>query len=102
MKLTDEDVQRHKENKYSVECVKGKVKMSDGDIIGNLCDAIEALQQKNEVVEAAYKALCEQAEIQSQMMYRWNEVLKQVRAALKQVQHDIDRAECRVGGNEDV
>lgn len=51
MRLTDEDIRRHKENIYSVECVRGKVKMSDGDIIHNLCDTIEALQQEIEQLQ---------------------------------------------------
>ena len=51
MRLTDEDVQRHKENIYSVECIRGKVKMSDGDIIHNLCDTIEALRLENQQLQ---------------------------------------------------
>ena len=57
MKLTDEDIRRHKENIYSVECVRGKVKMSDGDIIHNLCDTIEALRLENAEWQKNYDEL---------------------------------------------
>jgi FtsZ-binding cell division protein ZapB len=48
MKLTDEAIKRIRRNKYSVDCIQGICALSDGDIIANLCDTIEALQQENE------------------------------------------------------
>lgn len=102
MRLTDEDVQRHKENKYSVECVKGKVKMSDGDIIGNLLDTIEALQLENEQLSKQLDNRLKYVEEGNrciEILTDKNEQLQAqngaMRAALEQVQHDIDGAECR-------
>lgn len=52
MKLTDETIKRIRHNKYSVDCIQGVCALSDGDIIGNLCDTVEALQQENEQLQA--------------------------------------------------
>jgi vacuolar-type H+-ATPase subunit I/STV1 len=55
VRLNIEEVQRHKQNKYSVECIKGIVNMSsDGDLAYNLCDTIEAQQQEIERLEKCY------------------------------------------------
>jgi uncharacterized coiled-coil protein SlyX len=48
MKLSIEEVQRYKNNKYSIECIGGTVKMSDGNVIDNLCETIEAQRQEIE------------------------------------------------------
>ena len=52
MRLTSETIKRIRHNKYSVDCIQGMCTLSDGDIIANLCDTIEALQQENERLKA--------------------------------------------------
>ena len=57
MKLTDETIKRIRHNKYSVDCIQGMCTLSDGDIIANLCDTIEALQQDNADWQKRYEEL---------------------------------------------
>jgi hypothetical protein len=68
-----EDVKRYKDGEYSVECTKGIIKLSDRDMIHNLCDTIEVQQQeladwqqRYEELDAGhsklYKDFCEQRE----------------------------------------
>ena len=57
MKLTDETIKRIRHNKYSVDCIQGMCTLSDGDIIANLCDTIEALRQDNADWQKRYEEL---------------------------------------------
>lgn len=72
MRLSMEDVKRHKENKYEVMCRRGTVRMSDGNIIGNLCDTIEAQHDEIEQLQAQVAAMREALEMAKEDIEEWH------------------------------
>ena len=61
-RLSTEEFQRIKNNEYDICCIKGKCKMSDGDIVKRLCSEIEAQQQEIEELRQENERLQETIE----------------------------------------
>lgn len=69
MRLTDEQIDKLKNRIRELGNIPLKLQY-------DILHAIEALQHENEVIKTAHKALCEQCEIQTQMLNMRDEALR--------------------------